>query len=842
MPPARKAIRGETRKRRGKDEPLSDLQGTIKIDLPLSNFLPGISEVHEQAISLYGGEVRALLKSVLSRKSLLKTLAAESDSVVPKTPKPRLGALANIARTIQLFDELSSGAENIEPCKLFSDEVDDNAEISTMEMGNAHTELDEQFKNISIRENNEPEAESQPESSAHFEPETADRAEHHGNSETNEQSEETEQRVVDYVPEDREYQRHSENVNDNQHPENVENEEYAGHSEDPDIDINAISLDNCEEVPEQAIVCKSEVIEKTPSVSVKQELETPERVTRSQSRKISKKPKPEPISPSPEYTRPSRTRLKAQEEADKAVAGKALAEKVLAERAAAGRCERIRNQECEKRVLTPHKHTVNTPTKPERREQVQKIISAQDRMRNAKAALPIPQPPSEYKATRSMHARMNDAKFQDIDQKLIEQQRRVEIAQQNRNIRVKEQSERLKRAHEEKQLRAQRNREEKEAKEKEKIEKKRLKDEEREKNFRNKLKSPARIGTNPSSRVASPSRAIFRPATYTPRAKVQHLFDEPGVERTPGRAAAKASKLMQTGGETAKGETFASPAREVKRKLVNKLVVPEEKQRLGFSDEDMKEQIEMVLKEQEMLLKQDVMRRRMMEEKEEEARQLALEQKRNAEELEEKRRREEKLKLEAAERKIKQDEEERARLEDLRKRQDQERVEQLRREAEAEKQRQLEKAREEMRKKEELRKEQEIEKENQIQSTPKPKNKLIEKNVEMYEMTPDKIFLPSSKDNYNIEDLSSGDETDCEDEPRKTVPEWASWSNLRKAGVEQFDPKMDTTVMFGFMPAPDLELIFGKTERKKSRRRASSGKWNSPASNPTKGMSRFLGF
>lgn len=42
-----------------------------------------------------------------------------------------------------------------------------------------------------------------------------------------------------------------------------------------------------------------------------------------------------------------------------------------------------------------------------------------------------------------------------------------------------------------------------------------------------------------------------------------------------------------------------------------------------------------------------------------------------------------------------------------------------------------------------------------------------------YEMTEEKIFLPSTEENYNVDDLSSNDETDDEENPRKTIPSWA---------------------------------------------------------------------
>ncbi|KAK5982527.1 Inner centromere protein ARK binding region [Trichostrongylus colubriformis] len=54
-----------------------------------------------------------------------------------------------------------------------------------------------------------------------------------------------------------------------------------------------------------------------------------------------------------------------------------------------------------------------------------------------------------------------------------------------------------------------------------------------------------------------------------------------------------------------------------------------------------------------------------------------------------------------------------------------------------------------------------------------------------YELTPDKVFKPSDENNYNIEDLSSGDETDEEDAPRKKVPLWADGNLLRRAQEEQ---------------------------------------------------------
>ena len=47
-----------------------------------------------------------------------------------------------------------------------------------------------------------------------------------------------------------------------------------------------------------------------------------------------------------------------------------------------------------------------------------------------------------------------------------------------------------------------------------------------------------------------------------------------------------------------------------------------------------------------------------------------------------------------------------------------------------------------------------------------------------YELTKEKIFLPPTDENYNVDDLSSGDETDNDEQPRKTVPRWAQRMRL----------------------------------------------------------------
>ncbi|KAL6735103.1 hypothetical protein Aduo_005578 [Ancylostoma duodenale] len=110
-----------------------------------------------------------------------------------------------------------------------------------------------------------------------------------------------------------------------------------------------------------------------------------------------------------------------------------------------------------------------------------------------------------------------------------------------------------------------------------------------------------------------------------------------------------------------------------------------------------------------------------------------------------------------------------------------------------------------------------------------------------YEMTPDKVHKPASENDYNIEDLSSGDETDQEDAPRKKVPAWAEGLQFRRA-IERQNRKLrngefDPDAYFGEIMAPDLGLIFGSTKRYP--RRGSSGIWESPIGKPRPGVGAF---
>ncbi|RCN39594.1 inner centromere protein, ARK binding region [Ancylostoma caninum] len=110
-----------------------------------------------------------------------------------------------------------------------------------------------------------------------------------------------------------------------------------------------------------------------------------------------------------------------------------------------------------------------------------------------------------------------------------------------------------------------------------------------------------------------------------------------------------------------------------------------------------------------------------------------------------------------------------------------------------------------------------------------------------YEMTPDKKHAPATENDYNIEDLSSGDETDQEDAPRKKVPSWAEGLQFRRT-IERQNRKIrsgefDPDAYFGEIMAPDLGLIFGST--KVYPRRGSSGIWESPIGKPRPGVGAF---
>lgn len=115
-------------------------------------------------------------------------------------------------------------------------------------------------------------------------------------------------------------------------------------------------------------------------------------------------------------------------------------------------------------------------------------------------------------------------------------------------------------------------------------------------------------------------------------------------------------------------------------------------------------------------------------------------------------------------------------------------------------------------------------------------------SAQNYEMTPqgcDKWEMnPSSQDNYNIDDLESGDETDDDERPRKQLPIWARSAALRSALKRQYRDvtksieKMQKVVFYAINPngAIELQNLFDHLASDRARQkyrlpRRSSGQW-----------------
>ncbi|TKR95683.1 hypothetical protein L596_009815 [Steinernema carpocapsae] len=138
----------------------------------------------------------------------------------------------------------------------------------------------------------------------------------------------------------------------------------------------------------------------------------------------------------------------------------------------------------------------------------------------------------------------------------------------------------------------------------------------------------------------------------------------------------------------------------------------------------------------------------------------------------------------------------------------------------------------------------EAQKAKKIQEAPKTpaQHALKQKNsrADSYDLTPDKVYKPSSETNYNIEDLSSADETDDEENPRKTVPSWAEKERIMKAArrqAENMDPNYADR-LFPPLVVPELATIFNKHPSRYPKR-TSSAHWASPLEQPKIGKSRY---
>nr|CAD2133510.1 unnamed protein product [Meloidogyne enterolobii] len=113
--------------------------------------------------------------------------------------------------------------------------------------------------------------------------------------------------------------------------------------------------------------------------------------------------------------------------------------------------------------------------------------------------------------------------------------------------------------------------------------------------------------------------------------------------------------------------------------------------------------------------------------------------------------------------------------------------------------------------------------------------------ISVYDMTKEKIFLPSTETNYIVDDLSSGDETDNDEQPRKIVPKWALKENIleRTQKIHHLITKDQIEHHFGKIRQPTTQDLFGGYCKDYPPRRASSAVWNSPMSDPTPGIGLY---
>lgn len=98
-----------------------------------------------------------------------------------------------------------------------------------------------------------------------------------------------------------------------------------------------------------------------------------------------------------------------------------------------------------------------------------------------------------------------------------------------------------------------------------------------------------------------------------------------------------------------------------------------------------------------------------------------------------------------------------------------------------------------------------------------------------YDITPHRSELPpepnKDKDNYDIDDLNSGDETDDDEKPRKEVPLWAKRTPMQVLVSRQNRGSLHGLDLFGKMPVLDLGKIF-KEKKNYFNKRTSSALWD----------------
>jgi len=111
-----------------------------------------------------------------------------------------------------------------------------------------------------------------------------------------------------------------------------------------------------------------------------------------------------------------------------------------------------------------------------------------------------------------------------------------------------------------------------------------------------------------------------------------------------------------------------------------------------------------------------------------------------------------------------------------------------------------------------------------------------------YDMTPARHELPpeplKDENDYGLEDLNSGGDTDDEDCPRKEVPKWAEGTNLRTALLKQCYMPPDLDHIFMVVDMPDLSTMFVE-QRKRFFKRTSSACWEQPPESFKHSSKRF---